>query len=61
MEVERESKKGEQAAHGLQEAAAQEEAKNERKMGHDLPKGGDRFDERSRSSDGQSAAKKQKP
>ncbi len=39
MDVERAtSKKGEQAAEGLRKAAAEEEAKNERNMGHDLPK-----------------------
>ena len=54
------SKKGEEAAKGLREAAAKEEAKNERNMGRDLAKGADRFDERSRSSDGKSAAAKQK-
>ncbi len=61
MEDERDlSKKGKQAAEGLHEAAAKEEAKIERKMGHNLPKGADRFDERSRSSDGKGAAAKQK-
>jgi len=44
----------------LREAAAKEEAKTERKTGHELPKGADRFDERSKSSDGKSAADKQK-
>jgi hypothetical protein len=37
-----------------------EEAKNESKMGHDLAKGADRFEERSKSSDGKSAEEKQK-
>jgi hypothetical protein len=61
MNVERESpNKGEQAAEGLREAAAKEEAKNESKMGHDLAKGADRFNERSKSSDGKSAVEKQK-
>jgi hypothetical protein len=61
MEGERESsKKGKQAAEGLREAAAKEEAKNESKMGRDLAKGADRFDERSESSDGKSAVEKQK-
>jgi len=61
MNVERESsKKGERAAEGLREAAAKDEAKNERRMGHDLAKGADRFDERSKSSDGKDAVEKQK-
>jgi hypothetical protein len=60
MNVERKSSKGERAAEGLREAAAKDEAKNESKMGHDLAKGADRFDERSKSSDGKSAVEKQK-
>ena len=54
------TKKGEQAASGLREAAAKDEMKTEEKMGHNLAKGADRFDERSKSSDGRSAATKQK-
>ena len=54
------SKAGERAAQGLREAAAREEAKNEGKTGHDLAKGADRFEERSKSSDGKSAQEKQK-
>jgi hypothetical protein len=56
------SKAGERAAaaEGLREATAKEEAKNESKMGHDLAKGADRFEERSKSSDGKSAEEKQK-
>jgi hypothetical protein len=53
-------KAGERAAEGLREATAKEEAKNESKTGHDLAKGADRFEERSKSSDGKSAAEKQK-
>lgn len=52
---------GQQAAEGLREATAEDEAKNESKMGHDLAKGADRFEERSKSSDGKSAEEKQKP
>jgi hypothetical protein len=52
--------KGEQAASGLREAAAKDEMKTEEEMGRDLAKGPDRFDERSKSSDGRSAATKQK-
>jgi hypothetical protein len=54
------SKAGGRAAEGLREATAKEEAKNESKTGHDLAKGADRFDERSKSSDGKSAQEKQK-
>ena len=54
------SNKGQQAAEGLRKAAAKDEAKTERNTGHELAKGADRFDERSRSSDGKSALKKQK-
>jgi hypothetical protein len=61
MDDERKSSKaGKQAAEGLREATAKEEAKNESKMGHDLAKGADRFEERSKSSDGRSAQEKQK-
>jgi hypothetical protein len=38
-------KAGERAGEGLREATAKEEAKNESKMGHDLAKGADRFEE----------------
>jgi hypothetical protein len=54
------SKAGERAAEGLREATAREEAKNESKTGRDLAKGADRFEERSKSSDGKSAQEKQK-
>jgi hypothetical protein len=61
MDNERKSSKpGERAAEGLREATAMEEAKNESKMGHDLTKGADRFEERSKSPDGKSAQEKQK-
>lgn len=53
------SKAGQQAAEGLREAASKDEAKNESRMGHDLAKGADRFEERSKSSDGKSAEEKQ--
>ena len=49
---------GQQAAEGLREAAAKEEAKIESKTGRDLAKGADRFEERSKSSDGKSAVEK---
>ena len=51
---------GQRAAEGLRQATAKEEAKNESKTGHDLAKGADRFEERSKSSDGRSAKEKQK-
>ena len=51
---------GKRAAEGLREAASKDEVKNERKTGHDLAKGADRFEERSKSSDGKSAEEKQK-
>ncbi|MCK1542377.1 hypothetical protein IVA98_22530 [Bradyrhizobium sp. 160] len=54
------SKAGERAAQGLREAASKEEAKNESKMGDDLARGADRFEERSKSSDGKTAEEKQK-
>ena len=54
------SKAGERAAVGLRKEAAKDEAKNESKTGHDLAKGADRFEERSKSSDGKSAKEKQK-
>jgi hypothetical protein len=53
------SKAGQRAAEGLRESTAKEEAKNESKTGHDLAKGADRFEERSKSSDGKSAVEKQ--
>jgi hypothetical protein len=53
------SKAGDSAPEGLRQATAKDEAKNESKMGHDLAKGPDRFEERSKSSDGKSAGAKQ--
>ena len=50
----------ERAAEGLRNATAKEEAKTESRTGHDLAKGADRFEERSKSSDGKSAEEKQK-
>lgn len=51
--------KGKQAAKGLHQAAAKEERKTEARKGSELKKGEKRFEERSRSSDGKSAATKQ--
>jgi len=47
------------AARGLRKNAAKEEKKVEAQKGSDLAKGADRFEERSKSSDGKSAGKKQ--
>ena len=54
------TKEGREAARGLRKAAAKEERKVEAKKGSPLKKGAQRFDERSRSSDGRSAASKQR-
>lgn len=53
------SEAGEQAGKDLREAAAKDEAKSETRTGHDLAKGADRFEERSKSSDGKTAEEKQ--
>ena len=53
------TKQGREAARGLRKASANEERKVEARKGSDLKKGAERFDERSRSSDGKSAASKQ--
>ncbi|AWI57667.1 hypothetical protein [Sinorhizobium fredii] len=53
--------KGKQSARGLRKSAAKEEKKVEAQKGSDLAKGADRFEERSKSSDGRSAGTKQKP
>ncbi|WP_209602998.1 hypothetical protein [Sinorhizobium kostiense] len=55
------TEKGKQAARGLHESAAKEEKKVEAQKGSDLAKGAERFEERSRSSDGKGAGAKQKP
>jgi len=54
------TKTGKQSAQGLKESAAREERKTEARKGSDLKKGAERFDERSRSSDGKSAGAKQR-
>lgn len=51
--------KGRDAARGLRKNAAKEEKKVEAQKGSNLAKGADRFEERSKSSDGKSAGKKQ--
>ncbi|WOS61402.1 hypothetical protein [Sinorhizobium fredii] len=53
--------KGKQSARGWRKSAAKEEKKVEAQKGSDLAKGADRFEERSKSSDGRSAGTKQKP
>lgn len=52
--------KGKQAARGLEEHAKAEERKVEAEKGSALKKGAERFDERSRSSDGKGAGEKQR-
>ena len=52
--------KGREAAAGLKESAKRREITVEAQKGSHLKKGAERFDERSRSSDGKSAGAKQK-
>lgn len=52
--------KGKEAAQSLVRAAAKDERKTEADMGHPLKKGEERFEERSKSSDGKSAGTKQR-
>ncbi|MGJ7040439.1 hypothetical protein [Shinella sp. BE166] len=52
--------KGKEGARGLHKATRAEERKVEAEKGSDLAKGADRFEERSKSSDGKSAGEKQK-
>lgn len=54
------TKQGKESGRGLRKAAAEEERKVEAEKGSDLAKGPDRFEERSRSSDGKSAGEKQR-
>lgn len=51
---------GKEGARGLHKSARAEERKVEAQKGSDLAKGKDRFEERSRSSDGKSAGEKQR-
>ncbi|HEV7251755.1 MAG TPA: hypothetical protein VGN97_01450 [Mesorhizobium sp.] len=51
---------GRLSSEGLHEATKHEEEKVEAEKGSELKKGGERFDERARSSDGHSADEKQK-
>lgn len=53
------TKRGRESGGGLRKAAAAEERKVEAEKGSDLKKGAERFEERSRSSDGKSAGTKQ--
>lgn len=60
MEPESEvARHGREAAIALKRAARDEETRTEQRKGSDLRKGKDRFEERSRSSDGRSAGDKQ--
>ncbi len=52
---------GRESARGLQESAEREERRIECQKGSPLAKGEERFEERSRSSDGRSAGEKQNP
>ena len=52
--------KGKEAARDLRHSTAKEELKVEAAKGSDLKKGADRFEERSKSSDGKSAGAKQR-
>lgn len=51
---------GKESSAGLHRATKDEERKVENRQGHELSKGADRFEERSKSSDGESAGSKQK-
>lgn len=53
------TEKGRESARGLRKSSAKEEKRVEQKKGSDLAKGADRFEERSKSSDGKSAGEKQ--
>ena len=54
------TEKGKESARGLKQSTRKEEKKVEARKGSDLAKGADRFEERSKSSDGKSAGAKQK-
>ncbi len=56
-----EQTEGNESARGLQESAQREERRIELQKGSPLAKGEERFEERSRSSDGKSAGEKQDP
>lgn len=55
------TEKGAKASESLHRSTAKEERKIEERKGSDLKKGAERFDERSRSSDGKGAGAKQRP
>ncbi|WP_105415542.1 hypothetical protein [Neorhizobium sp. T25_27] len=54
------TEKGRQSARGLKQSTRKEEKKVEVQKGSDLAKGAERFEERSKSSDGKSAGTKQR-
>ncbi len=54
------TEKGRKSARGLRKSAANEEKKVEAQKGSELAKGSQRFEERSKSSDGKSAGTKQR-
>ncbi|UVC07537.1 hypothetical protein IHQ71_20370 [Rhizobium sp. TH2] len=53
------TEKGRQAARAFKKSTREDEKKTEARMGSELAKGKDRFEERSKSSDGKSAGAKQ--
>ena len=55
------TEQGREGARGLRHETAREEQRIESRKGSDLKKGEERFEERSKSSDGKSAGTKQKP
>ena len=55
----KDKQKAAESSRGLHREAAQNERKTEKQMGRHLKKGPERFEERSRSSDGKSAEDKQ--
>ncbi|MGI6850858.1 hypothetical protein [Mesorhizobium sp. 1B3] len=55
-----ETSKGKESGEGLRKSAQADERKTEARKGSDLAKGPERFEERSRSSDGKSAGSKQR-
>lgn len=55
-----ETSRGKEAGEGLLKSAHEDERKTEARKGSDLAKGPERFEERSKSSDGKSAGSKQR-
>ncbi|HWK64206.1 MAG TPA: hypothetical protein VNS34_04660 [Rhizobiaceae bacterium] len=55
-----ETSRGKESGEALRKSAREDERKTEARKGSDLAKGAERFEERSRSSDGKSAGSKQR-